>query len=43
MALKGIILASFVTAICYVSCTHADKTNSEATTKDTLTNSKEKL
>jgi uncharacterized protein len=43
MALKGIILASFVTAICYVSCTHADKTNSEATTKDTLTNSKEKV
>jgi uncharacterized protein len=42
MAVKGIILASLVSAICFVSCTNSDKTNSEATTKDTLTNSKEK-
>ena len=40
MAVKGILLASLVSAICYVSCTNSDKTNSEATTKDTLTNSK---
>lgn len=42
MAVKGIILASLVSAICFASCNNSDKTNSEATTKDTLTNSIEK-
>jgi predicted enzyme related to lactoylglutathione lyase len=42
MAVKGMILASLVSAICFVSCTNSDRTNSEATTKDTLTNSKVK-
>lgn len=42
MAVKGIILASLVSAICFVSCTNSNKANSEATTKDTLTNSKVK-
>jgi hypothetical protein len=42
MVVKGIILVLLVSAICFVSCTNADKTNSEATAKDTLTNSKEK-
>lgn len=35
------IIASLFSAICFVSCTNSDKTNSEATTKDTLTNLKE--
>ena len=42
MAVKGMILASLVSAICFVSCTNSYRTNSEATTKDTLTNSKVK-
>ncbi|MBO0340832.1 MAG: VOC family protein [Bacteroidota bacterium] len=42
MAGKGIILASLVSAICFVSCTNSDRTNSKATTEDTLSNSKEK-
>lgn len=42
MAVKGIILASLVSAICFVSCTNSDKTNAETLTKDTLTNSKVK-
>lgn len=42
MVVKGIITASLVSAICFVSCTNADTINSKTTTKDTLTNSKEK-
>ncbi len=41
MAVKGIILALLVSVICFVSCNNSNKTNSEAPTKDTLTNSKE--
>lgn len=33
MAVKEIILASLVSAICFVSCTKPDKTNSEVITK----------
>jgi predicted enzyme related to lactoylglutathione lyase len=40
MAIKGLILASFVSVVCFVSYTNSDKTNSETMTKDTLTNSK---
>ena len=40
MTVKKIILASMVSAICFVSCNNSGKTNSEPTTKDTLTNSK---
>ena len=40
MTVKGIILASMVSAMCFVSCNNSRKTNSEPTTKDTLTNSK---
>jgi uncharacterized protein len=42
MAVKGLILASMVSVMCFVSCNDSDKTNSEAATKDTLTNSKVK-
>lgn len=42
MGVKGIILASFVSLVCFVSCTNSDKTNSETTIKDSFTNSKEK-
>ncbi|MEN7548161.1 VOC family protein [Rapidithrix thailandica] len=42
MTVKGIILASMVSIMCFVSCNNSDKTNSEPATKDTLTNSKEK-
>lgn len=42
MAVKEIILASIVSVMCFVSCNHSSKTNSEPTTKNTLTNSKEK-
>ncbi|MFM9946647.1 MAG: VOC family protein [Saprospiraceae bacterium] len=42
MTVKTLILASVVSVMCFVSCNHSGKTNSEATTKDTLTNSKEK-
>lgn len=41
MAGKGIILASMVSAMCFVSCNNSGKTNSEAPKQDTLTNSKE--
>ena len=40
MTVKRIILASMVSAMCFVSCSNSGKTNSEPTTKDTLTNSK---
>lgn len=40
MALKRIILGSIVFAMFFVSCNNSGKTNSEPTTKDTLTNSK---
>jgi uncharacterized protein len=40
MTVKGIILASMVSTMCFVSCNNSGKTNSEPTTKDTLTNSK---
>lgn len=40
--MKEIILASLVSAICFVSCTNSDKSNAETLTQDTLTNSKEK-
>ncbi len=42
MSAKGIILASLVSAFCFVSCNNSDSKNSEAVTKDTLTNSKVK-
>ena len=41
MAFKRVILGSVVFAILFVSCKNSNKTNSEAPTKDTLTNSKE--
>lgn len=40
MTVKGIILASMVSAMCFVSCNNSSKTNSEASTQDTLRNSK---
>jgi len=42
MAVKGMILATLVSAVCFVSCTNSDKTNSKVMTKDTLTSSKVK-
>lgn len=42
MTVKGIILASMVSAMCIVSCNNSGKTNSEPTAKNTLINSKEK-
>ena len=42
MTVKGIILASMVSIMCFASCNNSGKTNSEPTTKDTLTNSKGK-
>lgn len=42
MAVKRLILASMLSVMCFVSCNNSDKTNSEAATKDTLTNSKAK-
>lgn len=41
MAVKRIILASIVSAMCFVSCNDSEKTNSETATIDILTNSKE--
>ena len=41
MAFKRIVFASLVSVMCFVSCKNSNKTNSEAPTKDTLTNSKE--
>lgn len=40
MAVKNIIFAILLVGICFASCTNPNKTNSETTTKDTLTNSK---
>ncbi len=40
MAYKRIVFASLVSAICFVSCNNSNKTNSEAQTQDTITNSK---
>ena len=40
MTVKGIILASMISAMCFVSCTNSGKTNSEAPTQDALTKSK---
>lgn len=42
MTVKRIILASMVSAMCFVSCNNSGKTNSEIPTQDTLTNSKGK-
>ena len=42
MAVKGTILASLVSAICFVTYPNSDKTNSETMTKEILTNSKVK-
>jgi predicted enzyme related to lactoylglutathione lyase len=42
MAVKEIIFASLVSAMCFVSCNNSNKINTETTRKDTLTNSKEK-
>jgi predicted enzyme related to lactoylglutathione lyase len=42
MTVKGIILASLVSSVCFVSCNNSGKTNSEPTTKDTITTSKVK-
>lgn len=42
MAVKEIIIASLVSAMCFVSCNNSNKINTETTRKDTLTNSKEK-
>lgn len=42
MPIKRIVLASLVSAICFVSCTHSEKENEEAYTKDTVDNSKQK-
>lgn len=40
--IKGIIFALMISGLCFVSCTNSDKTNSQTTTKDTLTHSKGK-
>lgn len=42
MPIKRIVLASIISAICFVSCTHSEKANEEAYTKDTVDNSKQK-
>lgn len=41
MIVKRIILAPIVLAMCFMSCKHSDKTNSETATKDNLENSKQ--
>lgn len=41
MAFKRIIFASLVSVMCFVSCKNSNKTNSEAPTKDRISNSKE--
>lgn len=41
MAINKIIVASMVSVICFGSCNNPGKTNSEATTKDTVTHSTE--
>lgn len=40
MTVKGLIFASMVSSICFVSCNNSVKTKSEPTTQDTLTNLK---
>jgi len=40
MAVKNMFFATLLVGLCFVSCTNSNKTNSETTTKDTLTNSK---
>lgn len=40
MKVKGIIFASMISGLCFVSCTNSNKTNPETETKKTLTNSK---
>jgi uncharacterized protein len=42
MAIKRIVLASMVLVISFVSCKHSDNTNAEASTKETVENSKQK-
>ncbi len=42
MTVKGIILASMVSIMCFASCNNSGKTNSETLTQDTLTNTKGK-
>jgi uncharacterized protein len=42
MAIKRIVLASMVLVISFISCKHSDKTNAEASTKETVENSKQK-
>lgn len=42
MVYKGIVFASLVSVMCFVSCNNSNKTNSEAPKKDTLTKSDEK-
>ena len=41
MIVKRIILASIISAMCFISCNNSDKTNSETATKDNLSNSKQ--
>jgi uncharacterized protein len=41
MAVKRIIIASLVSTLFFVSCTHSGKTNPESKTDDTLSNSNE--
>lgn len=41
MATKNIVFAILLFGLCFASCSNPKKTNSETTTKDTLTNSKQ--
>ena len=41
MTIKGIILGSMLSLICFVSCNNSSRTNSEPIAKDTLTSSEE--
>ena len=40
MAVKNIFFATAILGLCFACCTNANKTNSDAPAKDTLTNSK---
>jgi len=40
MAVKNMVFAILLVELCFAFCTNSNKTNSETTTKDTLTNSK---
>ena len=42
MTYKGLVFASLVSVMCFASCNNSSKTNSEALTQETLTNSKGK-